>query len=67
MQIIYMKQTDVVSIEKTNENFRLLYDTKGRFIAQKITTNEAKVFSPHSFSECLQHQSNVLYSISCAK
>uniref|UniRef100_A0A0D3AGS8 Ribosomal protein S4e central region domain-containing protein n=4 Tax=Brassica TaxID=3705 RepID=A0A0D3AGS8_BRAOL len=22
---------DVVSIPKTNENFRLLYDTKGRF------------------------------------
>eukprot|EP01113_Clastostelium_recurvatum_P032388 TRINITY_DN415_c0_g1_i1.p1 TRINITY_DN415_c0_g1~~TRINITY_DN415_c0_g1_i1.p1 ORF type:complete len:279 (+),score=90.16 TRINITY_DN415_c0_g1_i1:32-838(+) len=33
---------DVVSIEKTNENFRLLYDTKGRFVLQKINNEEAK-------------------------
>jgi len=33
---------DVVSIEKTNENFRLLYDTKGRFIVHRITPEEAK-------------------------
>jgi len=33
---------DVVQIEKTNENFRLLYDTKGRFIVQRITPAEAK-------------------------
>jgi len=33
---------DVVSIQKTDENFRLLYDTKGRFIAQKITPEESK-------------------------
>jgi len=33
---------DVVSIEKTNENFRLLYDTKGRFMAQRIIPAEAK-------------------------
>jgi len=33
---------DVVSIEKTNENFRLLYDTKGRFIAQRVIPAEAK-------------------------
>merc|ERR1712014_340404 len=26
---------DVISIEKTNENFRLIYDAKGRFIVQK--------------------------------
>lgn len=34
---------DVLTIEKTNENFRLLYDVKGRFVAQPITPNEAKV------------------------
>jgi len=33
---------DVVSIEKTNELFRLLYDTKGRFILQRIQAAEGK-------------------------
>jgi small subunit ribosomal protein S4e len=33
---------DVITIEKTNENFRLLYDTKGRFAIHRITTEEAK-------------------------
>jgi small subunit ribosomal protein S4e len=33
---------DVISIEKTNENFRLLYDTKGRFTVHRITSEEAK-------------------------
>jgi len=33
---------DVISIEKTNELFRLLYDTKGRFAVHRITPEEAK-------------------------
>lgn len=33
---------DVVSIEKTKENFRLLYDTKGRFVLHKISPEEAQ-------------------------
>jgi len=33
---------DIITIEKTNEHFRLLYDTKGRFAIQKITAEEAK-------------------------
>ncbi|KAL0824234.1 hypothetical protein Bca101_047911 [Brassica carinata] len=33
---------DVVSIPKTNENFRLLYDTKGRFRLHSIKDEEAK-------------------------
>jgi len=33
---------DVISIEKTGENFRLLFDTKGRFTLQPIGTEEAK-------------------------
>merc|ERR1712228_396650 len=33
---------DVVSIEKTGEHFRILYDVKGRFIAHRITDEEAK-------------------------
>jgi len=32
---------DVISIAKTNENFRLLYDTKGRFVLHRITKEEA--------------------------
>jgi len=33
---------DVVSIDKTNENYRLLFDTKGRFTIQPVTAEEAK-------------------------
>jgi len=33
---------DVVTIEKTAETFRLLYDTKGRFAVQRITPEEGK-------------------------
>eukprot|EP01087_Luapelamoeba_hula_P011557 TRINITY_DN314_c0_g1_i1.p1 TRINITY_DN314_c0_g1~~TRINITY_DN314_c0_g1_i1.p1 ORF type:complete len:273 (-),score=45.69 TRINITY_DN314_c0_g1_i1:73-891(-) len=33
---------DVISIQKTSENFRLLYDTKGRFFIHRITPEEAK-------------------------
>jgi len=33
---------DVLSIEKTGENFRLLFNTKGRFILQPISPEEAK-------------------------
>eukprot|EP00475_Leptophrys_vorax_P032077 TRINITY_DN4914_c0_g1_i3.p1 TRINITY_DN4914_c0_g1~~TRINITY_DN4914_c0_g1_i3.p1 ORF type:complete len:257 (-),score=73.34 TRINITY_DN4914_c0_g1_i3:821-1591(-) len=32
---------DVLSIEKTGENFRVLYDTKGRFVLNKIHEKEA--------------------------
>lgn len=33
---------DVVSIPKTDEQFRLLYDVKGRFVLHRITKDEAK-------------------------
>ena len=33
---------DVISIEKTGENFRLVYDTKGRFTVHRITADEAE-------------------------
>jgi len=33
---------DVIGIEKTDENFRLLYDVKGRFTLHKISSDEAK-------------------------
>jgi small subunit ribosomal protein S4e len=32
---------DVLSINKTDEQFRLLYDTKGRFVLHRITQEEA--------------------------
>jgi hypothetical protein len=32
---------DVVEIEKTDEHFRLVYDTKGRFVVHRITREEA--------------------------
>lgn len=38
-------QSDVISIEKTGEHFRLVYDTKGRFAVHRITPEEAKVRS----------------------
>ena len=34
---------DVIAIEKTGENFRLLYDAKGRFTIHRITAEEASV------------------------
>lgn len=33
---------DVVTIERTGEHFRILYDVKGRYQAHKIDANEAK-------------------------
>ncbi|KAJ1980141.1 40S ribosomal protein S4 [Dimargaris xerosporica] len=33
---------DVITIDKTGENFRLVYDTKGRFVIHRITDEEAK-------------------------
>lgn len=33
---------DVVSIAKTSEHFRVLYDTKGRFVLKSIKPEEAK-------------------------
>lgn len=34
---------DVITIEKTNEYFRLIYDVKGRFTVHRISIEEAKV------------------------
>ncbi|XP_056884116.1 40S ribosomal protein S4, X isoform isoform X2 [Takifugu flavidus] len=33
---------DVISIDKTGEHFRLIYDVKGRFTVHRITAEEAK-------------------------
>lgn len=32
---------DVIEIEKTDERFRLVYDTKGRFVVHRISREEA--------------------------
>ncbi|EAW75533.1 hCG2043550 [Homo sapiens] len=45
---------DVNSIDKSGENFRLIYDTKGRFAVHRITPEEAKAGSlvlPHPCPE----------------
>jgi small subunit ribosomal protein S4e len=33
---------DIISIEKTGEHFRLVYDTKGRFTVHRIQAEEAE-------------------------
>ena len=33
---------DVISIDKSGEHFRLLYDVKGRFAIHRITEEESK-------------------------
>merc|ERR1711935_245715 len=33
---------DVIQIDKTGENFRLIYDVKGRYTIHRITNQEAK-------------------------
>lgn len=42
VNIIYFF-VDVITIEKTGEFFRLIYDVKGRFAIHRITAEEAKV------------------------
>ena len=44
---------DVISIEKTGENFRLVYDTKGRFTVHRITAEEAGFSNVHLIRCCL--------------
>ena len=40
---MYSCSVDVITIEKTGEYFRLVYDVKGRFAIHRITAEEAKV------------------------
>ena len=41
--ILFLHFVDVISIEKTGENFRLVYDVKGRFTIHRISPEEAAV------------------------
>ncbi len=45
----------MITIEKTGEHFRLIYDVKGRFCIHRITAEEAKVNYPMriSLSSCI--------------
>jgi small subunit ribosomal protein S4e len=40
--IYRLTRSDVITIDKTSENFRLVYDVKGRFTIHRITAEEAK-------------------------
>jgi ribosomal protein S4E len=44
---------DVLTIEKTNEKFRLLYDVKGRFAVHSISPEESQVLWGFFFSSGL--------------
>ncbi|XP_063403086.1 small ribosomal subunit protein eS4-like isoform X1 [Mytilus trossulus] len=50
---------DVVTIDKTQENFRLLYDVKGRFAVHRIKSEEAK------YKLCRVKKVYSFYNISC--
>ena len=56
LKLCYLS-SDVVSIPKTNENFRLLFDTKGRFRLHSIRDEEAKV---GSYASLLSSFANVI-------
>jgi small subunit ribosomal protein S4e len=45
---------DVISIQKTGEHFRLIYDVKGRFTIHRITPEEAKVIKLN-INGCYKH------------
>ena len=59
--------SDVVTIEKTAENFRLIYDVKGRFTVHEITPEEAKVCTSKSELRINVDMSfSVMYFKSCS-
>jgi len=41
--MVVVLAVDVITIDRTGENFRLIYDVKGRFAVHRITPEEAKV------------------------
>ena len=48
---------DVIDIEKTDEHFRLIYDSKGRFVTHRITKVPARVS---------QHHCGVFLAVACS-
>lgn len=43
LMMLFVVVLDVVTIDKTGEHFRLIYDVKGRFTIHRISAEEAKV------------------------
>lgn len=61
--LFFVFPTDVISIQKTGEHFRLIYDVKGRFTIHRITPEEAKVIYSlciHSFIKYLKLSTHFL-------
>ncbi|PPR95019.1 hypothetical protein GOBAR_AA25645 [Gossypium barbadense] len=59
---------DVVSIPKTNEDFRLLYDTKGRFRLHAISGDETKfpvIFSSDERPNSILQANTLLLNVLC--
>lgn len=45
---------DTLQIPRSGDNFRLLYDTKGRFVLNRITEEDARVRARSGRRSCLQ-------------
>lgn len=60
---IFVSVIDVISIQKTGEHFRLIYDVKGRFTIHRITPEEAKVISSSTIYYCELHLIKKLFLI----
>ena len=56
---------DVITIEKTGENFRLVYDTKGRFTVHRIQAEEAE-FKLCKVRSVALGKGGIPYRMSCA-
>ncbi|XP_013850028.1 40S ribosomal protein S4, X isoform-like [Sus scrofa] len=54
----YVGIRDIISIEKTGENFHLICDTKGRFAIHRITPEEAKYKLMQSEKDVCGHKRN---------
>lgn len=48
---------DIIHIAKTDEHFRLLYDSKGRFVTHRVTAEEGKVRQNTPTIRCILAQS----------
>ena len=61
--ISFVSFVDVISIERTGENFRLIFDVKGRFAVHEITPEEAKVFYLNTSSLMIYHLYACIYVV----
>ena len=68
----FILAADVITIEKTGENFRLIYDVKGRFTIHRISNDEAKVcwnlnYSVNPVIGLIEDGAVVFNTCSCSK